>query len=467
MARPSFDPRVDSDASRHSAATFWQGRRVTVMGLGRHGGGVAAARYLALRLARVTISDTADRETLAESLSALDDVRLARPSAITVKLGGHDPADFRTAEYVVVNPAVPAEHPLLQVARDAGATLTSEIELFLRRCPAKVIGVSGSNGKSTTCTMLAAMLAAAGRRTWLGGNIGRSLLGELDVIEPDDWVVLELSSFQLAHLSAVAPWFAITIVTNCAANHLDWHGDFDSYRRAKQRLLRCQAADGVAVLGACDEVASWTSLAAGRTRRGWPLERIPTLAVPGDHNRHNAACAAAAAEAAGVCDDAIREALATFTRLDHRLQLVAEVADRRIYNDSKSTTPAATMAALAAVDGPIWLLAGGQAKGANFDELAAAITKQAVGAAFFGAARETLQKCVRANDADFPVFSTEQLDDALAWCWRQTRDGHAVLLSPACASHDQFRDYADRGEQFCQMAREMANETRKFQAATS
>jgi UDP-N-acetylmuramoylalanine--D-glutamate ligase len=419
------------------------------MGLGRHGGGVGAARYLAVRAARVTISDRATRESLAESLALLADVRIA-----AWHLGGQDEADFRTAEVVVVNPAVRPDHPGLQIASEAGAVLTSEIELFLRACPARVMGVTGSNGKSTTCAMLAAIMAAAGYRTWLGGNFGGSLLADLDAMTREDRVVLELSSFQLAHLGQCVPMPSVAVVTNCVPNHLDWHGDFDAYRRAKRRIIDEQTAGSLSVLNGADaQTASWA--VPERTRFAWPLERIPPLAVPGLHNRHNAACAAAAAEAAGACDAAICKALASFQGLSHRQQFVAEVAERRFFNDSKSTSPQATLAALAAIDGPLWLLAGGYAKGAPFDELARAIVTRTRGMGLFGAAREQLASCVRSHGEHCRVFQTDHLADALEWCWRQSAAGDAIVLSPACASHDQFRDFVARGETFCRLVRDL------------
>ena len=435
---------------RNSArAVEWNGRRVTVMGLGRHGGGVAVARYLAQRGAEVTISDTADRELLDASLQQLSDVPIA-----AIKLGGHDPHGFARAEFVVVNPAVRFDHPLLQLARTAGATLTSEIEVFLRACPAEIIGVTGSNGKSTTCSMIAQILAASGRRTWLGGNIGRSLLAELDEIQEQDWVVLELSSFQLAHLSDDAPLPRFAVVTNCTPNHLDWHSEFSHYAEAKQRLVRDAPADAVAVLNAGDaEVRGWRALAAGTVWAGWASARVPALRVPGEHNRQNAACAAAVAEAAGVNEATICRALGDFQGLEHRLQWVGELAGRRFYNDSKSTTPAATLAALAALAGPVWLLAGGHAKGASFDELARSVVGRAQGASLFGASRETIQACIRAQRAEFDVNSTEQLGDALAWCWTRSQPGDSILLSPACASYDQFRDFEARGQAFCRLVK--------------
>jgi len=440
-------PRRIATCAKNVRRIDLAGRRVTLMGLGRHGGGVAAARYLASQGAHVTISDAADRRVLGESLAQLKDLPIA-----AIKLGGHDPVDFDSAELVVVNPAVRPEHPCLQIARANGAGLTSEIELFLDCCPGKVIGVTGSNGKSTTSSMLAEILQSAGRRTRLGGNIGRSLLGELDQMTAEDWVVLELSSFQLAHLNASARLPEIAVAINLSPNHLDWHGSYQAYISAKRRLVAENSPKSLVVLNEHDPItAAWAALAHGRTRASWPLERIPSLAIPGDHNRHNAACAAAAAEAVGVDPATICQTLANFRGLEHRLQLVAEISGRQFYNDSKSTTPQATIAALAALNGPTWLLAGGHPKGANFDELAAIIVHRARGAALFGAARESLQSALRSTDATFNAWPTEQLADALAWCWRQSKPGDSILLSPACASYDQFRDFAERGEMFGQL----------------
>ena len=443
-----------SSRRRPRRARDWKGRRVTVMGLGRHGGGVSAVRYLAEQGAKVTVSDFAPAGALAESLEALRGLPIH-----ALKLGGHDEADFRDAECVAINPAVRSAHPCLRIARASGAVITSEVELFLERSPARTIGVTGSNGKSTTATLLAGMLGAAGRRTWLGGNIGRSLLGELDRITREDWVVLELSSFQLAHLSDAAPLPQIAVITNCTPNHLDWHGDFAAYVAAKRRLLG-QTSTGsagksdkpLAILNARDPlVRGWSDSAVF----SWPLSDVPALPVPGNHNRHNAACAAAAAEAAGVSRSIICKSLEAFRGLAHRLQFVGEVGGRRFFNDSKATSPHATMAALASLDEPLWLLAGGDAKGASFDDLAEAIVGQARGAGLFGAAREAVRASIATKRAGFAARAHETLDEAFDWCWRQSRPGDAILLSPACASFDQFRDFGARGSAFCELVRRL------------
>jgi UDP-N-acetylmuramoylalanine--D-glutamate ligase len=425
----------------------WGGRRVTLMGLGRHGGGLGAAQYLAQRGAILTISDSGDAAALSASLAALADLPIQ-----AVHVGQHDPSDFQNADVVVMNPAVRPDHPCLQIARAAGATLTSEIELFLERCPGRVIGVTGSNGKSTTVTMLAEILRAAGRTTWLGGNLGGSLLGDLDRMTADDWVVLEFSSFQLAHLSEHAVLPEISLITNCTPNHLDWHGDFAVYAAAKKRLLGAQQV----VLNACDPATNrWLVDASGGTTASWSLDRIPTLHVPGDHNRQNAACAAATAELAGIQETHIAAALANFRGLEHRIEWVGELRGRHFYNDSKSTSPGATLAAIAALDRPTWLLAGGVSKGTDFTELAAQVVTLTRGAALFGSARRELHDCLKCARDDFPAACHETLADSLAWCIEQSATGEAILLSPACASFDQFQDFGDRGRVFRRLIAEL------------
>jgi UDP-N-acetylmuramoylalanine--D-glutamate ligase len=382
----------------------------------------------------------ADQATLADSLAQLTDVQIE-----AVHLGGHDAEDLNT-EFVVVNPAVRADHSMLRIARNAGARLISETELFLESCPAQVIGVTGTTGKSTACAMLHAMLAAAGRPAWLGGNIGRSLLGDVTTMTADDWVVLEMSSFQLAHLSENCRMPRLAVITNCSPHHLDWHGTYAGYLRAKQRLVT--SCGSVVLNRQNEEVWSWRALASGRLIDSWTLERLDSLPVPGDHNRENAACAAAAAEATGIEPTVIQDALQGFHGLPHRLEFIAEVDGRRFYNDSKSTMPEATVAALAAVDGNVWLLAGGDEKDAGLSAMAAAIARRVNGATFFGAAGGRIHGAVREAGGSQPCVVVDELHEAFWWCWSRARPGDAVLLSPGCASLGQFRDFAHRGESF-------------------
>lgn len=426
------------------------GRRATVMGLGRYGGGVSAVRYLASRGARVTITDAADAESLADSLKQLRGAALE-----AVHLGGHLPEHFAGADLVVVNPAVPPSNRALGWAREAGAALTSETELFLAACPAPVIGITGSNGKSTTAAMTAAILHADGRRVWLGGNIGRSLLDDLGRIGPSDWVVLELSSFQLARLSVGARFPHVAVVTNCSPNHLDWHGGYDDYVAAKQRLLSGQSPDGIAVLNPRDpEVGGWSSIVRGRQCLVPDEATLPKLRLPGAHQRANAACAAAAAEAVGCEPAAISRGLADFVGLPHRLEFVAEVDGRRFYNDSASTTPESTTAALESFE-RAWLLVGGAEKGASFQAMLTALARRAAGVAFYGAAGDRLASAFATLSPRCAFRYETALPAALEWCWRRARPGEAIVLSPGCASFDQYRDYRERGEHFVALARDL------------
>ncbi|NUQ64686.1 MAG: UDP-N-acetylmuramoyl-L-alanine--D-glutamate ligase [Pirellulales bacterium] len=431
-----------------------EGRRVTVMGLGHFGGGVAAARWLARSGAVVTVTDLASEKTLLEPLRSLAGVQIAN-----YRLGGHRDEDFRHADLVVVNPAVRPENPFLQVASAAGVPLTSEMEIFLAACPARVIGVTGTNGKSTTAAMTAAILRADGRRVHLGGNIGRSLLGSVDRIAPDDWVVLEISSFQLRYLSAGTRFPEAAVVTNCAPNHLDWHGTFANYAADKQRILTGQKEDGLAVLNTLDpEVATWAKLVPSRQLPPLPLDEIPELSVPGRHNRVNAACAAAAALGIGCAQASIVAGLASYRALRDRLELVAVIGARKFYNDSSSTTPESTIAALDAIEGPMWLLAGGSDKGADFGPMAEAIAARATGAALYGAVREGLRTKIVQSRSTFPCTAVDTMDDGLRWCWRRSRPGESIVLSPGCASKDQFQNYRARGEHFVGLLRVMAGE---------
>ena len=425
-------------------------RKVTVMGLGHFGGGVGAARWLAKQGAVVTVTDLADEKTLAESLARLEGFPIAE-----FHLAGHREEDFRKADLVVVNPAVRPGNPFLKVARDAGVPVRCELDLFMNACPAKFFGVTGSNGKSTTAAMIAAIL----RRAWLGGNLGGSLLEKLDEMRPDDWVVLEISSFQLWHFSPEVKMPHIAVVTGCTPNHLDWHGTFAEYVAAKQKMLLGQSPDDAVVLNTFDsETAGWNQFLRGRLLPPYPPEKLSevTLTIPGEHNRLNASLAAAAALGAGCSDTEIEARLARFCGLPQRLQLIGTINGRRCYNDSAATTPESTIAALKTFGVPVWLLAGGRNKGFDFSYLADAIVRHARGAAFFGTCRNELEKAVIARRTEFSCSTFETLAEALAWCRRQSHPGEAILLSPACASTDQFRNFQQRGEAYAGMVGKMA-----------
>jgi UDP-N-acetylmuramoylalanine--D-glutamate ligase len=457
----------------------YRNRRVTVMGLGIFGGGAGAVRFLAERGAIVTVTDLRPASQLAESLAELREVDVAH-----WKLGGHDLADFDHADLVVVNPGVKPDHPLLERCRSAGIPRTSEMNLFWQHNRAPVLAVTGTNGKSTTTALLYHMLRQTGRRCWLGGNLGHSLLPRVDAIGPDDWVVLELSSFQLTDLDRlqVSPHGAV--ITNFSPNHLDWHGDVAHYRWAKQTIIRWQQPDDFYVVNGADpDVRTWRG--PGR-RLEFNLDDSPEagppgtspaarlggsathqesdfaaavrtwLRLPGRHNLMNALAAATAARAAGADWSAIRRGLETYEPLPHRLQLVGEGAGRRFYNDSLATTPESTQAALTAFTEPIVLLAGGYDKHVDLTAMARAIARQTKAVAVMGQTAAALRAAI-AGDPQCRTIVSEPMPDfpsAFAWAVDHSAAGDVVVLSPGCASYDWFRNFADRGDQFTRLARD-------------
>lgn len=446
----------------------YRGRRVTVLGLGSFGGGVGAVRFLVERGAQVTISDARPAEQLAESLAELEGLPVAR------HLGGNDPADVTGAELVIVNPAIKREHPLLQAAAAAGVPLTSEMNLFWQHNRGRVAAVTGSNGKSTTTALLHNILRQGPGRAWLGGNIGRSLLPDVDQIASEDWLVLELSSFQLTDLDRLQVSPQVSVVTNFSPNHLDWHPSLDHYRWAKQTMFRWQGAKSTAVLNADDpDVADWPSPGRrawfGLTDDGrpgafatsggcvvrdetgeevWPLHDWLTL--PGRHNVANALGAIAAARACGATRGMVEAGLRTYQPLPHRLQFVGEVRGVRFYNDSLATTPESAEVALAAFDRPIVLLAGGYDKHVDLSGMARAIAAKAKAVALLGQTGPQIGALVEQTPGNRCRVSPAQPDfrSAFGWAVAAAEPGDVVVLSPGCASYDWFRNFADRGRQF-------------------
>lgn len=445
-----------------------RGKRVTVMGLGRFGGGIGAVRFLAERGARVTLTDLADEAQLAESLAAISDVPLER-----LRLGRHDDADFRDTDLIVASPAVPRDHPLLRTAR---APITTEIGLFWSRCRSRVISVTGTVGKSTTSAMIHAVLVAAGRTSWLGGNIGGSLLPEIDRMEPDDWVVLELSSFQLEYLASLRPRSHISVVTNFRPNHLDRHFTLDAYRKAKQSLLQWQTPSDVAVLnGNDDDVRNWYTQAQtlwfnARTTPNVEEPPLKTdvslvgseLILPVDEAARslatftlrraagplgiNATAAAAAAFAAKIDAGTIVSALNEFRGLPHRMEELGTWGGRTWINDSKATTPEAAIAALGAFDFHVRLIAGGADKGVDLSALAEAIRSSGAHVYLSGQTAQTIAN--RLVDHAGRVECFDGFDASVLAAIANSKPGEIILLSPGCASWGQFRDYRERGERF-------------------
>jgi UDP-N-acetylmuramoylalanine--D-glutamate ligase len=426
-----------------------QGARVTVMGLGRFGGGVGVSRWLVARGADVLVTDLEPAETLRESVERLHGL------PIRFRFGEHNVSDFTACDLVVVNPAVdPRNNRFLRAAAAAQVPTTSEIRLLIQHLPmprARVIGVTGTAGKSTTTAMIGhALTRSLGERhVHVGGNLGGSLLERLPSIQTDDWIVLELSSFMLEDMREDRWSPHVAVVTNLSANHIDRHGTLEAYAAAKQELLNHQADRDVAVLG--ESVAAWPlrdGVARLIVREPAPL--LP-LRVPGRHNQLNAAMALTACTAAvGAADAVPRDSLADFPGLPHRLQFVVERDGVRCFNDSKATTPEATCLAVQSFDDSrrIHLIAGGYDKGSDLAPIARLATSLA-GLYTIGATGRVLADAAGSSHST----SCRTLDAAVARALRSARPGDILLLSPGCASWDQFTNYEQRGEDFARLVR--------------
>jgi UDP-N-acetylmuramoylalanine--D-glutamate ligase len=401
-----------------------------VLGLARSG----EAAALALARRGVTVLG-ADRSEDVE-------VGRLRAAGVEVVLGAEDPALLDGVDLLVKSPGVPREAALVTAARERGVTVWSEIELGGRLLSNPVLGVTGTNGKTTTAELLGAVFRAAGRPVAVAGNVGRPLTGLDGVVAPDAWVVCELSSFQLEDIHAFRP--RIAILLNLTPDHLDRHGTFAEYRAAKLRVFENQEPDDVAV------VPRGFPAVGGRARRvefsaGDELPADPLL--PGEHNRENAAAATAAARAAGIGDDAIAEALEMFAGVPHRLELVREVKGVRFVNDSKATNPEAAERALAAYPPGLRVILGGSRKGASYAALARTARTAGVSCAYvIGEAADDIAEALATQGVRFR--HSRDLATAVQEAFADAEPGEVVLLSPACASYDQFRDFEERGERF-------------------
>jgi len=423
-----------------NAPPTFRGRRVLVVGLARSG--KAATELLLAEGAHVVAYD---RDAgLATDL----EIGRLRGLGVEVHLGDEEDELLKGTDLLVKSPGVPGETTLVAGARSRGIPVWSEIELGARLLPNPILGVTGTNGKTTTAELLGTIFRAAGQPVEVAGNVGRPLTSLAGSTAKSTWVVCELSSFQLEDVEQLRP--RIGVLLNLEPDHLDRHGTFEWYVDAKLRMFEQQTEDDTAVLP-----RGFGSVpgAARRVEFRWddPLPSEPR--IPGTHNRENAAAATGAARAAGIDDHAIAEALRTFAGVPHRIELVAEVDGVRYVNDSKATNAAAARRALASFpDAGLHVILGGRGKAEAYDELAAAFKPQDH-AYLIGEAAGELAEALTA--AGVPYVVAGDLDAAVTAAAAAAAASDVVLLSPACASFDQFEDFEARGDTFRRLVQEL------------
>jgi UDP-N-acetylmuramoylalanine--D-glutamate ligase len=446
-----------------------------VLGLARQG--IAVSRWLAAQGAHVTVSDLQPADKLSAAIEAL------RGIEVKFALGGHPLSLLDECDYLCLSGGVPIDLPIVREARRRGLALTNDAQLFVERCLAPIIGITGSAGKTTTTTLTGEILRAARYVTRVGGNIGNPLIGELDAIGPTQRVVMELSSFQL-ELMTISP--SVAGILNVTPNHLDRHGTMEAYIAAKSHILDYQTFDDTAVLGYDDPVARQLS---GRTRgyvrffsrekiigRGAFLKgdrliivqnresevcRLSDIALRGAHNVQNVLAACALTAALGVEADAMAEAIRAFKGVPHRLQLVGEVKGVKYYDDSIATAPERLMAGVLSFEEPLVLLAGGRDKHLPWDTAARLIIERVRQLIVFGEMADLVRGAVEAQLALGgertleAIHQVTTLEQAVAQAAQLARPGEAVLLSPGGTSFDAFKDFEERGDAFQALVKEL------------
>jgi UDP-N-acetylmuramoylalanine--D-glutamate ligase len=456
-----------------------KGKRVTIVGLGKGRTSQGLAEFLARSGASITITDTRGAEELREGLDRLGEL------PVSLRLGVADDDALVAADYVFLIPGIPPTVSTVVRAEGLGIPILTEIGLFFRLCPAPIVGITGTKGKTTTTTMIGRILARGERPVIVAGNIGEAIIQRLPEITPEHWVVLELSSFQLETLRQ-SPHVAV--VTNVSEDHIDWHGSTEAYVRAKRSIVAWQRHDDWAVLNLDDPtvVAMQTGAdgqlfpfsLAQRLRRGAFLDgdtlvvshggdRLRLLSrhelrVPGRHNVANALAAAAVGVLAGIPPVAIADELRTFEGVPHRQEAVAESDGVLYVNNSQGTTPDSTITAIETYERPVVVILGGVAKGASFTRLAEIVQRRARGAVLIGQAAPDIAAALAdaahlRDGTPLPTARAASLREAVERARGLARTGDVVLLSPACASFDMFKDMADRGDQFRALVRELTH----------
>jgi UDP-N-acetylmuramoylalanine--D-glutamate ligase len=442
-------------------------KRVLVVGLARTG--VATALFCAGHNAIVTATETRAESELGDAPAKL------RAAGVSLELGGHTDKTFLAQDLIVPSPGVPADDPFLLLARSKGITIWSEIELAYRFLEGKLIGITGSNGKTTTTTLVHHILKTGAKRAYLAGNVGTPLISEVEEMDAGSVAVAELSSFQLELIDKFRP--NIGALLNLTPDHLDRHKTMEAYAAAKARIFENQTEMDAAILNADDPASAkyapkkpqvfWFSrkkaVAHGACLRGEEIvvahdgkEEVVMNAgeipLAGAHNLENVLAAVIIARLAGVDAATIATAVKSFAGVEHRLEFVADVRGVRYYNDSKATNVDATLKALDAFPGRILTILGGKDKGSDYTVLQKPLREKAILALLIGAAADKIEKQIAGSVAIERAGTLERAVEAAALA---ARSGDVVVLAPACASFDQFENYEQRGRVFKQLVREL------------
>jgi UDP-N-acetylmuramoylalanine--D-glutamate ligase len=447
----------------------FKGKKITVMGLGLFGGGVGAVKYLVSQGANVTVTDLKSAEELSASLKLLGDL------PIKLRLGKHYEEDFVNVDMLVVSPAVPDDSKFLEIAFKNSIRIDSELSIFFRLCPAPIIGITGSNGKSTTTSLLGEMLKESGIKTWVGGNIGISLLENLKEIKPDDVVVLEISSFQLEYLARIEASPHISIVTNIAPNHLDRHKTMENYIGIKKAIIQYQQERDYAIMNYDDPILKkwetkghqlWFSttkelehgaflkdneIIINHNSKSTVIPCSTQIKIKGIHNWQNIMAASYAATLMHADVESIKNAITGFAGLEHRLEHVHTINEVQYYNDSKATTPEAAIAGIKAFDSPTILIAGGYDKQVSLHQFAQECVRNTKCVILIGDTAKTIQELIQdiKDEKIKPeVYMAASLDESIKKASEVAEPGDIVLLSPACASFGMFTNYEERGKKF-------------------
>jgi UDP-N-acetylmuramoylalanine--D-glutamate ligase len=443
------------------------GKKVLVVGLARTG--IATALFCAERGARVTATESRSESEIAET------ARKLRAAGVTLELGAHQAETFVQQDLIVPSPGVPPTMPALAAARAIGVPVWSEIELAWRFLRGRLICITGSNGKTTTTSLIGHILEAAGLPVQVAGNIGTPLISRVDISSDASFTVVEASSFQLEFISMFRP--NIAVLLNITPDHLDRHGSIEPYAAAKARMFENQLPEDFAVINADDAVAPrhaptgprifWFSrekrVVSGCYVRGDEIvfrcdgaETIllnrKVIGLRGSHNMENVLAAASAARLAGVEPSAIAEGVRTFAGVEHRIEYVATIGGVEYFNDSKATNVDATLKALDAFPGNVLVILGGKDKGSDYKILRQSLRSRARMALLIGSAADKIEADLAGV---IPIERVQTLERAVESASQRAKPGDTVLLAPACASFDQFENYEHRGRVFKQLVREL------------